>query len=158
MLCNDTAMSECIGIVFEFLPDSISHRDAVFQIKEIFLHNCQPWFVFVAVQQRRLINSYVCFEFWREHSRVQPIGQTRIGMGRQCCRRKDRNANHPRNYLRRLRAIACGARGNIKRDRAAGDTQSTHYGMPRSRYRSKPQAPPWQRISSPHLADDPAAR
>jgi hypothetical protein len=48
MLCQDAAMSDRIGIVFEFHSDSVSQRDAVFHIEEVFLHSCLPWFVFVA--------------------------------------------------------------------------------------------------------------
>jgi hypothetical protein len=50
MLSQNPAMSDRVGVVLEFQSDSISQRDAVFHIKEKFLHNFQPWFVLVASQ------------------------------------------------------------------------------------------------------------
>jgi hypothetical protein len=50
VLCQDAAMSDRVGIILEFHSDSISQRNAVSHVKEIFLHSRQPWFVFVASQ------------------------------------------------------------------------------------------------------------
>jgi hypothetical protein len=50
MLCQNPAMSDRVGIVLEFHSNAISQRNAVFHVKEIFLHNFQPWFVLVASQ------------------------------------------------------------------------------------------------------------
>jgi hypothetical protein len=50
VLCQNPAMSDRVSIVLEFQSDAISQWDAVFHVKEIFLHNCQPWFVLVASQ------------------------------------------------------------------------------------------------------------
>jgi hypothetical protein len=50
MLGEDSAVCDRVGIVLKFQPNPISQRDAVFHIKEIFLHGFQPWFVLVASQ------------------------------------------------------------------------------------------------------------
>ncbi|MEI9924336.1 MAG: hypothetical protein WDN50_13135 [Bradyrhizobium sp.] len=42
VLCEDPAMCDRIGIALEFQPDSVAQRDAVFHIKEKFLHSSQP--------------------------------------------------------------------------------------------------------------------
>jgi hypothetical protein len=50
VLCEDLAMRDRVGIGFKFQSDPIPHRDAVFHIKEKFLHGSQPWFVLLASQ------------------------------------------------------------------------------------------------------------
>jgi hypothetical protein len=50
MLCEGFAMGNRVGIGFKLQSNPISHRDAVFHIKEKFLHSYQPWFVLFASQ------------------------------------------------------------------------------------------------------------
>jgi len=50
MLGENPAVCDRLSIVLKFQPNPISQRDAVFHIKEIFLHGFQPWFVLVASQ------------------------------------------------------------------------------------------------------------
>jgi hypothetical protein len=50
MLCEGFAMRNRVGVGFELQSNPISHRDAVFHIKEKFLHSGQPWFVLFASQ------------------------------------------------------------------------------------------------------------
>jgi hypothetical protein len=44
------AMRNRLGIGFELQSDPIPHGDAVFHVKEKFLHGSQPWFVLLASQ------------------------------------------------------------------------------------------------------------
>jgi hypothetical protein len=50
MLCEGFAMRNRIGVGFELQSNSIPHRDAVFHVKEKYLHSSQPWFVLLASQ------------------------------------------------------------------------------------------------------------
>ena len=50
VLCDDPAMRDRLGIGFKFHSNPIPHGDAVFHIKEKFLHNLQPWLVWAASQ------------------------------------------------------------------------------------------------------------
>jgi predicted phage-related endonuclease len=42
MLCQDAAMCNRVGIRLEFKTDPVSERNAVYHIKEKFLHSRQP--------------------------------------------------------------------------------------------------------------------
>jgi hypothetical protein len=50
MLCDCFAMCNRVGIGFELQSNPIPHGDAVFHVKEKFLHSRQPWFVLLASQ------------------------------------------------------------------------------------------------------------
>jgi hypothetical protein len=50
VLCEDIAMCNRVGIGVKFQSNPIPHGDAVFHIKEKFLHSSQPWFVLLASQ------------------------------------------------------------------------------------------------------------
>jgi hypothetical protein len=45
-----SAMRNRVGIGSELQSNLIPHRDAVFHVKEKFLHGSQPWFVLLASQ------------------------------------------------------------------------------------------------------------
>jgi hypothetical protein len=48
--CKDSAMCNRLGIRLEFQSNPVSERNAVFHIKEKFMHSGQPWLVLVAAK------------------------------------------------------------------------------------------------------------
>jgi hypothetical protein len=48
VLCEDSAMCNRVGVGLELKSNPIPHGNAVFHVKEKFLHNSQPWFVLFA--------------------------------------------------------------------------------------------------------------
>jgi hypothetical protein len=56
-LCEGSAMCNRVRIRPEFGSDPISERNAVYHVKEKFLHSRQPWFVLFASQYLFLNNA-----------------------------------------------------------------------------------------------------
>jgi hypothetical protein len=73
-LSEDSAMCNRVFICVELDPNSVSHWNAVYHVKEKCLHSRQPWFVLFASQFLFLNNARSDTEFADADSVQRPVG------------------------------------------------------------------------------------